>query len=120
MGKLNQDELEGALLSTKGRSRGERAALNLLFGTLGQKVIHPRAPWLQVTDIGLLLDVPALVDQVGPLSSGERRIVSIAAALADPSYPVALGDALWGLDDHFAASVVAAVAYVAEVDVEFL
>lgn len=53
-----------------------------------------------------------VVDGDGCLSSGERRVLWIAASLADPvSAPVCLGDALPGLDREALELVLAAVAH---------
>jgi hypothetical protein len=59
--------------------------------------------WFNVERVG---------EDAGCLSGGERRLLLVAASLADPDgAPVALGDALSGLDRDALSLVLAAVAH---------
>jgi hypothetical protein len=54
-----------------------------------------------------------VVEQGGCLSSGERRVLDVAASLADPDHEVSLVEVLSGLDREAVALVLAAVAHAA-------
>lgn len=49
----------------------------------------------------------------GALSGGERRVLDVAAALANDDHPVALGDAVSGIDRAHLELVLAAIAHAA-------
>lgn len=49
----------------------------------------------------------------GYLSGGERRVLDLAAALASDEHPVALGDAVSGIDRKYLDLVLAAIAHAA-------
>lgn len=52
-----------------------------------------------------------IANEAGYLSGGEARVLDIAALLANDDRPVALGDAVSGLDRHHLDLVLAAIAH---------
>lgn len=78
------------------------------------KAIYRGAPWL--TPFGherqiVVLDIDELLIEAGAWSSGERRIVDIAASLISEDAPILLNDVLPGLDRRNVALVLAAIAH---------
>lgn len=72
-------------------------------------------PWVEHDpDAGRYwFNVEAVAEHGGYLSGGERRMLDLAAALAAAEHPVALGDAVSGLDREHLALVLAAIAHAA-------
>lgn len=58
-------------------------------------------------------NVEAVTEDGGHLSGGERRVLDLAAALASDDHPVALGDAVSGIDRKHLTLVLAAIAHAA-------
>lgn len=78
--------------------------------------VYPGAPWLRELVVNppmVSIDADTLLAESGPWSSGERRIVRIAASLLDADCPVELVDAVSGLDRRNVALVLAAIAHAA-------
>lgn len=74
------------------------AAVELLSTTLDGRLLH--GPWIgsSTAEHGLWFDADAAVYESSYLSSGERRVLMIAASLVSADHPVDLGDAIAGLD----------------------
>lgn len=69
-------------------------------------------PWIMPTDHAFWIDFAAITEHLGPLSSGEQRLLRIAASIgSDEATPVSLGDVLSGLDRPTLRLVLAAVAH---------
>ena len=58
-------------------------------------------------------NVEAAAEHSGYLSGGERRVLDLAASLASDEHPVALGDAVSGIDRKHLMLVLAAIAHAA-------
>lgn len=68
-------------------------------------------PWVrQVEADRLCFDADTAAAESGALSGGERRVLAIAASLASSDHPVALGDAITGLDPDAFDAVLDALA----------
>ncbi|TWP33539.1 hypothetical protein [Leekyejoonella antrihumi] len=88
------------------------AGVELLISAVDGRLLH--GPWIRIaTDDTCTCFDATLADAAGELSGGERRILRIAASLADPTCMVALADVLVGLDDRHARLVLNAVAHAA-------
>lgn len=70
-------------------------------------------PWIiKEPDYGnVWIDFAQIPENLGGLSGGERRVLMLAASLADVGYGVELGDVLPGLDRKNMDLVLAAVAH---------
>lgn len=90
--------------------RGHRAAVELLVGVMGGRLLH--GPWIRPGDPGLhWLDADLAQEHGGVLSGGERRVLDIACSLVSSDHPVDLGDAITGLDPDTLRCVLAALAH---------
>lgn len=67
-------------------------------------------PWMGREDDRPFIHFAAIPDHTGPMSGGERRLLTIAASIAAGT-TVSLGDALTGLDRPTSRLVLAAVAH---------
>lgn len=72
-------------------------------------------PWVEYDDgrDRYWFNTETAADSGGWLSGGERRVLDIATSLVDDEKPVALGDAIAGLDRKHLALVLAAIAHAA-------
>lgn len=86
----------------------EAAAELLIRANHGQLV---RGPWVTPLKAGFCRIDPDGLNHAGYLSGGERRVLDIVASLVGDERPVALYDALPGLDRDTVALVLAAVAH---------
>ena len=85
------------------------------------RTTHPRPqrcfaskerPWIKRTDRSHWIDYPTITEHLDGLSSGEQRLLRIAASIgSDEATPVNLGDVLSGLDRPTLRLVLAAVAH---------
>lgn len=75
------------------------------------RAVYAGAPWLQAAGDLVSVDVDQLLDETGAWSSGERRLVAIAASLLSSDHPVDLNDAVSGLDRSSTTLVLAALAH---------
>jgi hypothetical protein len=87
------------------------AAVELLTRAFGGRFARPGQPWVVAVADGYALDSEALAAAVeGPYSSGERRLLGVAASLAGGP-PVDLSDAVSGLDRTHTGLVLAGIAH---------
>lgn len=93
------------------------AATELLIRAFGGWAAAPGNPWIHAsatTPEGYLerawIDFEAIPENVGALSGGERRVLMIAASIAE-NVPVVLGDVVPGLDRNNLSLVLAALAH---------
>lgn len=89
------------------------AATELLLRAFGGNFAKPGNPWV-VTDPdfgNVWIDFEQIPENLGGLSGGERRLLMLAASLADVGVSVELGDVLPGLDRKVLNLVLAAVAH---------
>lgn len=71
-------------------------------------------PWVCERDVGgYWLDFECIPDHVGALSGGERRLLLLAASLAEPDTGVSLEDTITGIDHRRVDLVLAALAHAA-------
>lgn len=89
-------------------------ATELLIRAFGGRFAQPGQPWVEpvLNNDGMAwIDFEKIPDNIGPLSSGERGILQIAASIGSMRCTVSLKDALWSLDDDNARLVVTAIAH---------
>lgn len=89
------------------------AATELLIRAFHGKFAKPGNPWIRTDPDQTWVDFEILPDNIGVLSSGERRLLMLAASLADVGVEVNLGDMLPGLDREVLDLVLAASAHAA-------
>ena len=92
------------------------AAVELLIRAFDGRFAHHEQPWIRIEANGYAwLDDHALAGGLGRLSGGERRVLSIVAALADTSgnRRIDLADAITGIDRTHLDLVLAALAHAA-------
>jgi hypothetical protein len=87
------------------------AATELLIRAMYGRFAGAGNPWVKKDGDGYWIEFDEILDNIGPLSSGERRILQIAASIGSFNAQVSLKDALWSLDDDNAMLVVAAIAH---------
>jgi hypothetical protein len=89
------------------------AATELLLRAFGGRFARPGNPWvIRDAEYGnVWIDFEKIPENLGGLSGGERRLLMLAASLADVGVAVELGDVLPGLDREVFALVLAAVAH---------
>lgn len=96
-------------------SYATEAATELLIRAMHGRFAGPGNPWVKrEKDAGgtrYWIEFDEILDNIGPLSSGERRILQIAASIGSFNAQVSLKDAMWSLDDDNAMLVVAAIAH---------
>jgi hypothetical protein len=89
------------------------AGTELLLRAFGGRFAQPGRPWVNTEDPeSPWIDFDAIPDNIGGFSGGEKRFLLIAASLGGGT-PVALSDALPGLDRTVMELVLAAVAHAA-------
>ncbi len=115
------EHLAGELRQWARGSYGLEAATELLLRAFGGRFAAPVWPWMKQDGGRPWVDFAAILEHSGALSGGERRVLLIAASLAEET-PVVLGDLLAGLDRRHLELVVAAVSHAAGAheQVEFL
>lgn len=86
------------------------AGVELLIRAMGGRFAGPDNPWVKDED-GPWIDFDEILDNIGPLSSGEKGILQIAASIGSMKARVSLKDALWSLDDRNAALAIAAISH---------
>lgn len=84
------------------------AAAELLIRAMGGRLLS--GPWVRQEGDLWVFDTDA-TDGAGYLSGGERRVLRIAASLADDDHQVSLSEVVPGLDAPSLDLVVAAVAH---------
>jgi hypothetical protein len=90
----------------------QEAGVELLIRAFDGRFARQGWPWIRRGDGGCWVDVPQLVSHLGPLSGGERRVLTVVAALIDGRHSVDhLGDLLAGLDRQNLQLVLAALAH---------
>lgn len=89
------------------------AATELLIRSFGGRFAKPGNRWVIHEDQQphYWINFEEIPDNVGGLSGGERRLLMIAASIADVGVEVNLGDYLPGLDRKILNLVLAAVAH---------
>lgn len=89
------------------------AATELLIRAAGGRFADPGNPWVVLDGIfgKHWIDFRQIPDNIGALSGGERRMLMLAASIADVGVEVNVGDLLAGLDLEILELVLAAVAY---------
>jgi hypothetical protein len=89
------------------------AATELLLRTFHGKFARPGNPWvIKDAEYGnVWIDFEQIPENLGGLSGGERRLLMLAASLADVGVGVNLADVLPGLDREVLTLVLAAVAH---------
>lgn len=85
------------------------AAAELLLRGFGGRFAAPGNPWIIFEDGRPWIDFGAIPENVGALSGGERRYLTIAASLGDGA-PVALSDAVY-VDRPHLQLILAAIAH---------
>jgi len=92
------------------------AATELLLRAFGGRFAKPNAwTWPARTtpegyEDSAWIDFDAILDNIGPLSSGEKGILKLAASIGSLKGEVSIKDALWSLDDSNARLAVTAIA----------
>ncbi|WP_423185100.1 hypothetical protein [Arthrobacter sp. NyZ413] len=92
------------------------AATELLLRAFGGRFAAPGNPWVHVDSTDgdhpktAWIDFEAIPEHTGPLSGGERRLLAIAASIAE-DVPIVLGDVIPGLDRDVLDLVLAALAH---------
>jgi hypothetical protein len=90
------------------------AAVELLLRAFDGRFADPRQPWIRHSGGGRFwVDYDQLLDHTGPLSGGERRLLSVVHALATGAPVADIGGLLWGLDRHNLTLVLAALSHAA-------
>lgn len=89
------------------------AATELLIRASGGRFARPGNPWIIMDEDFSWIDFTLIPDNIGALSSGERRLLMLTASLADVGVEVNLGDMLPGLDREVLELVLAASAHAA-------
>jgi hypothetical protein len=100
----------------RGWARGmhtTEAGTELLLRFAGGRFARLSQPWVVQEGAAVWVNAQALVDNLGPLSGGERRVLAIVASLLDAAHTVSLGDVLPGLDREALDLVLAALAHAA-------
>jgi hypothetical protein len=89
------------------------AATELLLRAFGGRFARQGNPWvIRDAEYGnVWIDFEQIPETLDELSGGERRLLMLAASLADVGVAVELGDVLPGLDREVLALVLAAVAH---------
>lgn len=90
------------------------AATELLIRAYGGVFAKPGNPWvfdIEGSPDKAGIDFEIIPEHLGGLSGGERRLLMLAASLADVGVSVELGDVLSGLDREALNLVLAAVAH---------
>jgi hypothetical protein len=92
----------------------QEAGVELLIRAFGGRFAQVNCPWIRSCDRpgSCWVDATELADHLGGLSGGERRVLTIAAALLDGGQLVDhLGDLVSGLDRGSLRLVLAALAH---------
>ena len=92
------------------------AAVELLIRAFDGRFAEAGQPWIRIEDNGWVwLDDQILHANLGHLSGGERRVLDLVCALADPDpdRAVHLADAITGIDRTHLDLVLAALAHAA-------
>ncbi|WP_149203846.1 hypothetical protein [Actinotalea subterranea] len=111
---LNAAETAERLRAWAAGSHPLVAAVELLVRAFDGRFAQPGQPWIRIEANGYVwLDDEVLHAGLGPLSSGERRVLDVVCALAEPSRTLHLADALVGLDRRHLDLVLAACAHAA-------
>ena len=88
------------------------AATELLIRAHNGVFASKERPWIKLADRAHWIDFPIITEHLDGLSSGERRLLLIAASIgSDEATPVRLCDVLNGLDRPTLRLVLAAVAH---------
>lgn len=89
------------------------AATELLLRAFNGRFAKPGNPWvIKDAEYGnVWIDFEQIPENLDGLSGGERRLLMLAASLADVGVSVELGDVLPGLDREVLNLVLAAVAH---------
>jgi hypothetical protein len=104
------DDLANQLARVGPGSYGFEAATEILLRFRGARFARPGWPWIKDVDQRPWIDFAEIAGGSGALSGGERRVLLIAASLAEEQ-PIELGDAVAGLDRRDLALVLAAVSH---------
>ena len=90
------------------------AATELLIRSAGGRFAAEGRPWVaRADDGGRRIDFERIPENIGAFSGGERRLLLLAASIADVGVVVNIGDLLHGLDRETVELILAAVAYAA-------
>lgn len=91
------------------------AATELLIRAAGGRFAAQGQPWVTRDPIfnKYWIDFEQIPGNIGVFSGGERRLLMLAASIANAGIEVNMGDLLSGLDYEVMALVLAAVAYAA-------
>ena len=90
------------------------AAVELLIRAFDGRFAEAGQPWIRIEDNGWVwLDDQILHANLGHLSGGERRVLDLVCALADPDRAVHLVDAITGIDRTHLDLVLASLAHAA-------
>lgn len=88
------------------------AATELLLRAFSGRFAEPDWPWLKTEGGQAWIDFAAIPDEIGGLSSGEKRFLRIAASLGSEDVRISLNDEL-SLDRTLLELVLAAIAHAA-------
>jgi hypothetical protein len=106
---------EAATAALREWARGvydQEAGVELLIRAFNGRFAQQDCIWIRPCSGSFAVDVFELVSNLGPMSGGERRVLTLAAALCDGRQGVDhLGDLLGGLDRHHLQLVLAALAH---------
>lgn len=97
------------------------AAVELLIRSFGGRFAARNRPWIRIGPSGAAwLDDSALAAGLGALSGGERRVLTVVAALADStgSRRIDLADVITGVDRDSLDVILAALAHAAGTQVD--
>lgn len=95
------------------------AGTELLLRAFGGRFASPGNPWIRTSEtaegphhVNAWIDFVSIPENLGGLSGGERRFLTIAASIAE-DVPVVLSEVIPGLDRRNVELVLAAVAHAA-------
>ena len=88
------------------------AAVEALIAADRGRWVDPGQPWVRRAEPdGWWLDFDLMANELGPLSGGERRYLSLIASIASDDVNVPLGEAVTGLDHVHLRLVLDAIAH---------
>lgn len=108
---MSPTETAAALRAWAAGSYTSEAAVELVIRAFGGQLLD--GPWIAPASGARAWFDAAAVAEAGYLSGGQRRVLQIAASVAEPGHSIDLADVLPGLDRDAAALVLAAIAHAA-------
>jgi hypothetical protein len=110
---MSETEHEKSLREWAKGNYATEAATELLIRAFDGRFAAPDNPWVEpvLNNEGMAwIDFEAIPNHIGPLSSGQRGVLQIAASIGSLRAKVSIKDAVWSLDETNARLVVTAIA----------